>query len=159
MVSKKSKLAALLRSKKANSISNKIIDGITIAFGIQNILPTTIASGGSFFERGKSAINELLGRTTGLNIFPDAPQFSRHFSIENALTNPQTVAGVTALIYNEIAKKFKILPLKAESKRFAKKNIAVGIGTGLFGEPSGFSLGDFNIKTHKTSHAELIGAA
>jgi len=150
LVSKKSRIAAALKSKKAQSLSNHIIDGITISFGIRNILPTTISSGGSFMSRGKSAINELLGRTTGLNLFPDAPQFERHFSVENALTNDQTVAGVTALIYNKISKKFNVLPLKRESARFAKKNIAVGIATGLFGEPSGSSLstGGFDIHAH-----------
>jgi len=112
------------------------------------MLPTTISGSGTFMQRAKSAVNELLGRTTGLNPFPDAPQFVRHFNVENAFTNPQTTAGVLALIYNEISKKIKILPLKAESRRFAKKNIAVGIATGLFGEPSGLSTGTFDIHAH-----------
>ena len=160
MVSKKQRLKNLVKFNKAHGIADKIIDGITISFGIQNILPTTISSGGSIMARAKSAVNELLGRTTGLNIFPDAPQFSRHFSIENAITNPQTVAGITALVYNEIAKRFKVLPLKRESRIFAKKNIAVGIATGLFGEPSGLTQGNqsFNIQSHPTSHA-IVGAA
>jgi len=158
MVSKLKRLKALAAKRKSDGkLTNRIIDGITVAFGVQNILPSTISSGGSIMERAKSGVNEVLGRTTGLNVFPDAPQFSRHFSVENALTNPQTTAGVTALIYNEIAKKFKILPLKSESRRFAKKNIAVGIGTGLFGEPSGLGQGNFNISTHKTSHPETVG--
>jgi len=155
MVSKKDRLKAALSTKKAQSLSNHIIDGITISFGIRNILPTTISSGGSFMERAKSAVNELFGRTTGLNFFPDAPQFERHFSVENALTNDQTVAGVTALIYNKISKKFNVLPLKRESARFAKKNIAVGIATGLFGEPSGSSLGVSGFDIH--AHSLLSG--
>ena len=159
MVSKKQRLKNLVKFNKAHGLTDKIIDGITISFGIQNILPTTISCGGSIMARAKGAINELLGRTTGLNLFPYAPQFSRHFSIENAVTNTQTVAGITALVYNEIAKRFKVLPLKRESRIFAKKNIAVGIATGLFGEPSGLTSGNqsFNIQTHATSHA-IVGA-
>jgi len=163
MVSKKSRLAAAAQRARESSIPNKIIDGITISFGIQNILPSTIASTGTLGQRAKSAINEILGRTTGLNVFPDAPQFVRHFSIENAITNPQTVAGFTAAVYGMIAKQFKILPLKAEARRFAKKNIAVGIGTGLFGEPSGISTTPFNIQTHITEIGHgapsVVGAA
>jgi len=41
-----------------------------------------------------------------------------YFNIENAFTNPQTIAGITALAYAEIAKRFKILPLKRESRLF-----------------------------------------
>jgi len=148
VVSKKQRLKNALSTKKAHSLTNHIIDGITVSFGIQNILPTTISSGGTIMARAKSAINELTGRTTGLNIFPDAPHFDRHFDIENAFTNPQTIAGVTALAYNELAKKFKVLPLKRESRLFAKKNIAVGIATGVFGEKSGLSTGAFDIITH-----------
>lgn len=161
-LSKKARLKAALSTKKAQSLTNHIIDGITLSFGIQNILPTTIAGGGTFFERAKSAINELTGRTTGLNIFPDAPHFERHFNIENAFTNPQTVAGVTALAYNELAKRFKVLPLKRESRLFAKKNIAVGIATGVFGEPSGLSTTSFDIQTHSAlaGHGAIpVGAA
>ncbi len=163
MVSVKKRLAAALKTKKAHSLTNHIIDGITVSFGIQNILPTTISSGGTIMQRAKSAINELTGRTTGLNIFPDAPKFDRHFNIENAFTNPQTVAGVTALAYAEIAKRFKVLPLKRESRLFAKKNIAVGIATGIFGEPSGLSTGTFDIHAHSllAGHGavETVGAA
>ena len=140
--SKKARLAALLRTKHANSFANRAIDAITISFGLQNIAPTSLASGGSIFERLKSIVNEIGGRTTGLNVFPDAPHFQRQFSIEGALTNQQTMAGFTALIYNQIAKKVKLLPLKAESARFAKKNIAVGIATGVFnGNPIRFGFG------------------
>jgi len=163
VVSKKQKLKNALNFKKAHSLTTHIIDGITISFGIQNILPTTLQSGGTIMARAKSGINELTGRTTGLNIFPDAPQFVRHFDIENAFTNPQTVAGITALAYNELAKKFKILPLKRESRMFAKKNIAVGIATGIFGEKSGLSTNPVDIASHSllAGHGGIpvVGAA
>jgi len=132
MVSKKSRLAALLRKKNANSIPNRIIDVITVSFGLQNIAPVSLASGGDIMTRLKTFVNEIGGRTTGLNLFSDAPKFQQQFSIEGALTNQQTISGVIALAYNELSKRVKILPLKAESRKFAKKNIAVGIGTGLF---------------------------
>ncbi len=156
----KQKLKNLASKRKSDSkLTNRIIDGITIAFGVQNILPTTLASGGSIMTRLKSAANELTGRTTGLNIFPDAPQFARHFSVENALTNPQTTAGIIALIWNEASKRIKVLPLKAESKRFAKKNIAVGIGTGLFGDGA-FSLSTtLGIGTGQSNPAINVGQA
>jgi len=163
VVSKKQRLKNALSSKKAHSLTNHIIDGITLSFGIQNILPTTLNSTGTIMARAKSALNELTGRTTGLNIFPDAPHFERHFDIENAFTNPQTVAGVTALLYNEAAKKFKLLPLKRESRLFAKKNIAVGIATGVFGEKSGLSTTPVNIASHSllAGHGAIpvVGAA
>ena len=76
---------------------------------------------------------------------------SEHPTHQNAFTNPQTIAGITALAYNEIAKKIKVLPLKRESRLFAKKNIAVGIATGVFGEPISGSLGStgvFDIQAH-----------
>jgi len=139
-VSLKQKLKNLAARKKSDSkLTNRIIDGITIAFGVQNILPTTIRSSGNIMTRLKTGVNEIFGRTTGLNVFPDAPQFARVFSIENALTNPQTLAGISALIYREAAKKIKFLPLKSEAARFGKKNLAVGIGTGLFSDGSGLA--------------------
>jgi len=122
----------LVRGRNANKLSNRIIDVITISFGLQNIAPVSLASGGDLMTRIKTFVNEIGGRTTGLNLFNDAPKFSQTFSIEGALTNQQTVSGIIALFYNELTKKVKILPLKAESKRFAIKNISVGIGTGLF---------------------------
>jgi len=81
-----------------NKLSNRIIDAITISFGVQNIIPDTLAANTGFIERGKSLVNELLGRTTGLNIFHDGtPEFKQQFSIEGALSNQQTVAGFIAL--------------------------------------------------------------
>ena len=140
-LSLKQKLKNAAAKRKIDSKwTNRIIDGITISFGVNNILPDTMRTGGTIIQRFKMGINEVVGRTTGNTIFPDAPSFSRRFDIENALTNPQTTAGVAALIWNQVAKKVKILPLKSESRRFAKKNIAVGIGTGLFGDKSGASL-------------------
>jgi len=150
MVSKRARLKAAAQRARESSLPNKIIDGITISFGVQNMLPSTIASSGSLMTRAKTAVNELLGRTTGLNLFPDAPQFVRHFDIENALTNPQTLAGLAATVYGEVAKRFKILPLKVEARRFAKKNIAVGIATGLFGEKGALSTSGTDIQTHIT---------
>ena len=139
--SKKARLAALVRSKNANKLSNRIIDVVTISFGLQNIAPTALSSGGDMMTRIKTFINEIGGRTTGLNLFNDVDKFAQTFSIEGALTNQQTIAGIIALGYNELSKKVKILPLKAESRRFAKKNIAVGIGTGLFNaNPKRFGL-------------------
>jgi len=134
MVSKKQRLANLRATAQKHSIPNRIIDAITISFGLQNIAPDSLRSGGSIFERIKMFVNEIGGRTTGLNLFPDTTQFHQQFSIEGALTNQQTVAGIIAMIYSEAGKRFKILPLKTEARRFAKKNIAVGIGTGLFNE-------------------------
>jgi len=136
MASKKQRLAALAKSASNKKIQNRIIDAITIAFGAQNIVGDSLAAGGTIQVRFKNIVNELLGRTTGLNPFPDAPlQFTQTFNIEGII-NPQTTAGVAALIYNSITKFVPQLPLKAESRRFAKKNIAVGIGTGLFRSPS-----------------------
>jgi len=136
MASKKQRLAALAKSASNKKIQNRIIDVITIAFGAQNIVGDSLAAGGTINVRFKNIINELLGRTTGLNPFPDAPlQFTQTFNIEGII-NPQTTAGVAALIYNAVTKFVPQLPLKAESRRFAKKNIAVGIGTGLFRSPS-----------------------
>jgi len=141
MVTKKQRLAALAKKAHDSSLPNRIIDVITVSFGLQNIAPTSLASGGDIFTRLKSFINEIGGRTTGLNVFNDVPKFEQQFSIEGALTNQQTIAGVIALLYNMASKKVKILPLKAESRRFAKKNIAVGIGTGLFNKnPIRFGL-------------------
>jgi len=153
---------AAAKRKSDGKLTNRIIDGITISFGVQNMLPTTISSGGNLMSRLKSAANELTGRTTGLNVFPDAPQFTRRFSIENAITNPQTIAGITALVYSTIGKKFKVLPLKSEAKRFAKKNIAVGFGTGLFGDPNTNPIGSaisLAIPTGNSNSNQNIGAA
>jgi len=138
MASKKQRLAALASKRLSNSkIQNRIIDVITIAFGAQNIVGDSLAAGGTIGVRFKNIVNEALGRTTGLNPFPDAPlQFQQTFNIEGII-NPQTTAGVAALIYSALTKFIPQLPLKAESRRFAKKNIAVGIGTGVFRSPSG----------------------
>lgn len=133
--SKLQRLKALASKRKTNAKwSNRIIDGITISFGVNNILPTTLRTGGNFMTRIKTGINEVVGRTTGASVFPDAPQFSRVFNIANAFSNPQTTAALAALGYNIATKYVKILPLKAESRRFFKQNFAVGIGTGLFGD-------------------------
>jgi len=142
MVSKRQRLANAARSKAKGSLPNRIIDVITISFGLQNIAPTSLASTGDLFTRLKTFINEIGGRTTGLNLFHDAPKFQQQFSIEGALSNQQTIAGFVALGYNMLTKYVKILPLKAESRKFAKKNIAVGIGTGLFNaNPIRFGFG------------------
>jgi len=161
VVSKKQRLKNALSFKKAHSLTNHIIDGITLSFGIQNILPTTLSSSGTIMQRAKSAINELTGRTTGLTIFTDAPRFERHFDIENAFTNPQTIAGLSALAYNMLSKKFKVLPLKRESALFAKKNIAVGIATGIFGEKGAHTGFDIHAHSLLTGHGavETVGVA
>lgn len=161
MATKKQRLAALAKSKSGQKIQNRIIDAITIAFGAQNIVGDSLAAGGTINVRFKNIINELLGRTTGLNPFPDAPlQFQQTFNIEGII-NPQTTAGVAALIYSAITKFVPQLPLKAESRRFAKKNIAVGIGTGIFRSPSGASsiLSGSTIQTSTTQTNTTLGIA
>jgi len=133
LATKKARLAALhKRLEEKHNIPDRIIDAITISFGLQNIAPDTLRSNKPIFERLQMLANEILGRTTGANPFPKQPQFHQQFSIEGALTNQQTVSGVIAALYNEASKRVKWLPLSRESRRFAKKNISVGMATGLF---------------------------
>jgi len=158
MASKRARLKALASKRLNNSkIQNRIIDVITIAFGAQNIVGDSLAAGGTIGIRFKNIVNEALGRTTGLNPFPDAPlQFQQTFNIEGII-NPQTTAGVAALIYSALTKFIPQLPLKAESRRFAKKNIAVGIGTGLFRSPAG-AISTTLLSTTQTTSTQTISA-
>jgi len=141
MASKRQRLKQLAKKRLNNSkIQNRIIDAITISFGAQNLIGNSLAAGGDLSTRFKNIVNEALGKTTGLNLFPDAMQFQQTFN-PAGVVNPQTTAGVAALIYNFATKFVPQLPLKAESRRFAKKNIAVGIATGIFNTgSSGFGI-------------------
>lgn len=158
-MTKLQKLRAAANKRKINSKwSNRIIDGITISFGVNNIMPTTLRTGGNFMTRIKTGINEVVGRTTGASVFPDAPQFARVFNVENAFTNPQTTAALAALGYNIATRYIKILPLKAESRRFFKNNFAVGIGTGLFGDSGNNQAAQFSLAGNSQNQVS-IGAS
>jgi len=149
-------LAALAQSRNKNKIQNRIIGAITISFGAQNLIGNSLAAGGDITTRFKNIANEALGKTTGLNLFPDGMQFKQTFN-PAGIVNPQTTAGVAALLYNFATKFIPQLPLKAESKRFAKKNIAVGIGTGIFNSgSSGFGL-NTNLITQSNPVTSNIG--
>jgi len=125
-------MAAALKSRKGQGIANGIITAITISLGLQNIAPDSLRSGGSFITRFKNFVNEVGGRVTGVNLFPDAPHYAQQFSIEGALTNQQTVMGAIALFYAHVAKGRSWAPLKREARKFGTANVTVGVGTGLF---------------------------
>jgi len=116
---------------KWKKASNAIIDGITISFGLNNIAGDALASGGTVFEKIANTINAITGRTTGVNLIPGAQKYEQVFN-PSGIVNNQTISAAIAYGYNELAKYVKVLPLKAESRKFARKNLAVGIATGLF---------------------------
>lgn len=116
---------------KWKKASNLIIDGITISFGLNNIAGDALASGGTVFEKIANTINAITGRTTGVNLIPSATKYEQVFN-PSGIVNNQTISAAIAYGYNELAKYIKVLPLKAESRKFARKNLAVGIATGLF---------------------------
>jgi len=119
------------KESKWKKASNLIIDGITISFGLQNIAGDALSSGGTIFEKVANTINAITGRTTGVNLIPGAQTYEKVFNPSGAVNN-QTISAAIAYGYTEVAKYLKILPLKAEARKFARKNLAVGIATGIF---------------------------
>lgn len=116
---------------KWKKASNIIIDGITISFGLQNIAGDALASGGTVFEKLANTINAISGRTTGVQLIPSAQRYEKVFN-PSGIVNNQTISAVLAYGYNALTGYIKVLPLKSESRKFARKNLAVGIATGIF---------------------------
>jgi len=116
---------------KFKRITNLLIDGITISFGLNNIAGDALQSGGTVFEKLANTLNAITGRTTGVNLIPSAEHYDQVFN-PAGIVNNQTISAAISFAYHELTKHIKILPLKAESRKFARKNLAVGIATGLF---------------------------
>jgi hypothetical protein len=106
-------------------------------------------------SKAKFAINDIVGRITGINVFPssDAPQFTQTINPAGVL-NKTTGFGLGLLIYNKIGSRAG-LP-KIVSDRVAKEILKGGAIGGFFDAPSA-GVSNFAIPSNSNSGSGNTG--
>jgi len=83
-------------------------------------------------EQLKQLVNNIGGRTLGINVFDDQQKFEQTINFDG-IFNKYTGAGLAGIIYGSVP--IRGLPHKAKVKRMSKSILTGGILGGLFDAP------------------------
>ena len=132
---------AVRRRAGIGGISGGIIKAVNALWGINNIAGAEIAAAPDLGSKFTWALNTIVGRVSGINFIPDAPQVQRTLNL-GGIFNGQTITGIIMLAYSRFGRNFK-LPMTGKAGSFGRQAITWGVGTGLFSaNPTPFSMND-----------------
>ena len=129
--------------RRSGGISGGIIKAVNALWGINNIAGAEIAAAPDLGSKFTWALNTIVGRVSGINFIPDAPQVQRTLNL-GGIFNGQTITGIIMLAYSRFGRNFK-LPMTGKAGSFGRQAITWGVGTGLFSaNPTPFAMNNQN---------------
>ena len=127
------------RFARSKGFSRTIITAVNALWGINNIAGQEIASAPDIGTKFTYALNTIVGRISGINFIPGAPQVGRTLNL-GGIFNGQTITGLIMLAYSRFGRGMR-LPLTGKAGSFGRQAITWGVASGLFSpNPTPFAM-------------------